>query len=58
MNVIAIVLAAGKGTRMKSDLAKVLHSAAGRPLIAWVLFLGYVSIPLAVMLGFGKEALN
>ena len=37
MNVIAIVLAAGKGTRMKSDLAKVLHPAAGRPLIAWVL---------------------
>lgn len=37
MNVIAIVLAAGKGTRMKSDLAKVLHPAAGRPLINWVL---------------------
>ena len=37
MNVIAIVLAAGKGTRMKSDLAKVLHRAAGRPLINWVL---------------------
>jgi hypothetical protein len=37
MSVIAIVLAAGKGTRMKSDLAKVLHSAAGRPLINWVL---------------------
>lgn len=28
------------------------------PVLAWVLFLGYVSIPLAVMLGFGKEALN
>ncbi len=37
MNVIAIVLAAGKGTRMDSDLAKVLHPAAGRPLLAWVL---------------------
>lgn len=37
MTVHAIVLAAGKGTRMKSDLAKVLHRAAGRPLIGWAL---------------------
>ncbi len=33
----ALVLAAGKGTRMRSDLAKVLHQAAGRPLVRWVL---------------------
>jgi bifunctional UDP-N-acetylglucosamine pyrophosphorylase/glucosamine-1-phosphate N-acetyltransferase len=33
----ALVLAAGQGTRMKSDLAKVLHLMAGRPLLAWVL---------------------
>jgi UDP-N-acetylglucosamine diphosphorylase/glucosamine-1-phosphate N-acetyltransferase len=32
-----IILAAGKGTRMKSDLAKVLHPALGRPLIHWVI---------------------
>ncbi len=35
--VVAVVLAAGKGTRMKSALPKVLHEAAGRPLLAWVL---------------------
>lgn len=34
---IAIVLAAGKGTRMKSDLPKVLARACGRPLIEYVL---------------------
>ena len=34
---IAVVLAAGKGTRMKSELPKVLCEANGRPLIDWVL---------------------
>jgi len=33
---IAVVLAAGKGKRMRSPLPKVLHEAAGRPLLAWV----------------------
>jgi bifunctional UDP-N-acetylglucosamine pyrophosphorylase/glucosamine-1-phosphate N-acetyltransferase len=33
----AIVLAAGKGTRMKSDLPKVLVPIAGRPMIDFVL---------------------
>jgi bifunctional UDP-N-acetylglucosamine pyrophosphorylase/glucosamine-1-phosphate N-acetyltransferase len=32
---VAVVLAAGKGTRMRSELPKVLHRAAGRPLVAW-----------------------
>jgi UDP-N-acetylglucosamine diphosphorylase/glucosamine-1-phosphate N-acetyltransferase len=32
-----VVLAAGKGTRMVSSLAKVLHQVAGRPLLTWVL---------------------
>ena len=33
----AIVLAAGKGTRMKSDLHKVLHPVAGRPMLLHLL---------------------
>lgn len=36
-DVTAIILAAGKGTRMGSDLAKVLHPVAGRPMIVHVL---------------------
>jgi len=31
-----VILAAGKGTRMKSDLPKVMHQIAGRPMIAWL----------------------
>lgn len=32
----AIILAAGKGTRMKSDLPKVMHPACGAPMVQWV----------------------
>ena len=32
-----VILAAGKGTRMKSSLPKVLHRVAGRPMIEYVL---------------------
>ena len=34
---VAVVLAAGLGTRMKSSLPKVLHPLCGRPMLAYVL---------------------
>ena len=33
----AVILAAGKGKRMKSDLPKVLHEIHGRPMVAILL---------------------
>ena len=36
-DVAALVLAAGKGTRMYSDLAKVLHPICGRPMLSYPL---------------------
>lgn len=32
----AVILAAGKGKRMRSDLPKVLHKIHGQPMIHWV----------------------
>ncbi len=36
-NIKAVVLAAGKGTRMKSDIPKVLHKILNKPLLGYVL---------------------
>jgi bifunctional UDP-N-acetylglucosamine pyrophosphorylase/glucosamine-1-phosphate N-acetyltransferase len=53
----AVILAAGKGTRMKSDLHKVLHPIAGRPmlehLLASVESLG--AARTVVVVGSGRE---
>lgn len=37
MSLAVVTLAAGKGSRMKSDLPKVLHPLAGQPMLAHVL---------------------
>lgn len=36
-NIACIILAAGKGERMKSDLPKVMHPICSRPMLAYVL---------------------
>src|SRR5690606_28694579 len=37
MTLAVVTLAAGKGSRMKCDLPKVLHKLAGKPMLAHVL---------------------
>ena len=53
-----LVLAAGRGTRMRSSVAKVLHPVLGRPLLAWPLEVAR-ALPAArrgVIVGFQAEA--
>jgi len=52
-----VVLAAGKGTRMKSDLVKVLHPVAGTPMLSFTLDLARTLHPgrLVVVVGFQRE---
>ncbi|HVL71929.1 MAG TPA: bifunctional UDP-N-acetylglucosamine diphosphorylase/glucosamine-1-phosphate N-acetyltransferase GlmU [Beijerinckiaceae bacterium] len=54
---LAIVLAAGEGTRMKSDRPKVLHAVGGRSLLAHVLaaVAGSGATRAAVVVGPGRE---
>lgn len=57
MNFRAVVLAAGMGTRMKSDLPKVLHTVLGRPMVCWPvsLALDAGADRVAVVVGHGRE---
>ncbi|WP_299148708.1 bifunctional UDP-N-acetylglucosamine diphosphorylase/glucosamine-1-phosphate N-acetyltransferase GlmU [uncultured Tateyamaria sp.] len=45
MSVALVILAAGKGTRMKSDLPKVLHPIAGAPMLHHAMRAGAVLEP-------------
>jgi bifunctional UDP-N-acetylglucosamine pyrophosphorylase/glucosamine-1-phosphate N-acetyltransferase len=60
MPIALIVLAAGQGTRMNSDLPKVLHPLAGAPLFAHALAAGRTLDPeLVVMVtGHGAESVE
>ena len=54
-----VILAAGKGTRMKSELPKVLHPLAGKPLLGHVLAAADTLAPerICVVYGHGGETL-
>ena len=51
-----VILAAGKGTRMKSDLPKVLHRVAGLPMIEHVLNASSALGPRSTTLVVGHQA--
>ncbi len=60
MPLALIVLAAGQGTRMNSDLPKVLHPLGGVPLVAHALAAGRALDPerVVVVAGHGAEAVG
>lgn len=55
-----VILAAGQGTRMKSDLPKVLHPLAGRPMLAYSLDLAaqLSTEPPVLVVGHGADAVR
>lgn len=59
-NTVALVLAAGKGTRMKSELPKVLHKLLRKPMLWYLLkTLGKINFRnVFVVTGHGREQLE
>ena len=59
-DIIALILAAGKGTRMKSSMPKVLHKVGGVPMVEQVLraVKAAGTQRQAVVVGFGGEAVQ
>ena len=59
-NLVAVIMAAGKGTRMKSKLPKVMHSLAGKTLIEHVLdMVDHAGIERSlVIVGHGRESIE
>ena len=60
MNIALIILAAGKGTRMQSELPKVLHKVAGAPMLIHAMRAGRALEPkrTIIVAGHGFEAVR
>ena len=56
-NLAAVILAAGQGTRMKSDLPKVLHPVAGKPMLSHVVQAAKAldAAPIVPVIGHGAD---
>ncbi|GAB4376448.1 MAG: sugar phosphate nucleotidyltransferase [Calditrichia bacterium] len=57
MGLATVILAAGKGKRMKSDLPKVIHPLNGRPMVHYVIDVAEAisSERIVLIIGHGKE---
>jgi len=55
-NVAAVILAAGMGTRMKSNKAKVLHEIIGRPMVMYVVETASKVVGNNIVLVIGNQA--
>jgi UDP-N-acetylglucosamine diphosphorylase/glucosamine-1-phosphate N-acetyltransferase len=55
-NVAAVILAAGMGTRMKSNKAKVLHEIIGRPMVMYVVETASKVVGNKIVLVIGNQA--
>ena len=51
-----VILAAGKGTRMQSDMAKVLHPLCRKPLVAWAIEAAQTLNPERIIVIVGHQA--
>ncbi|WBF65592.1 MAG: bifunctional UDP-N-acetylglucosamine diphosphorylase/glucosamine-1-phosphate N-acetyltransferase GlmU [Candidatus Kinetoplastibacterium crithidii] len=51
-----VILAAGLGTRMQSNIPKVLHNLAGRPMLGYVLDSALALNPSTITIVVGKES--
>ena len=59
MNLHTIILAAGKGTRMHTNLPKVMQPLAGRPMIDHVITTaGTLTNKISTIIGYKKDVLN
>ena len=59
MNLHTIILAAGKGTRMHTNLPKVMQPLAGRPMIDHVIITaGTLTNKISTIIGYKKDVLN
>lgn len=57
MNLVNVILAAGFGTRMKSETPKVMHPLLGRPMVEWTVRSAteVSGRPPVLVVGYGRE---
>ncbi|MCE2526696.1 MAG: bifunctional UDP-N-acetylglucosamine diphosphorylase/glucosamine-1-phosphate N-acetyltransferase GlmU [Actinomycetia bacterium] len=56
MSHVVIIMAAGEGVRMRSEVPKVLHPVAGRPILSWIVNAAAATGPERIMVVVGAGA--